>query len=55
LVACVESYPRLRGEEAELLVVQVGPPEALGALGGRLPGVLLVDLDGSIHRRLDAY
>src|SRR5919199_5702936 len=26
LVACVESYARLRDEEAELLVVQVGPP-----------------------------
>jgi hypothetical protein len=54
LVACVESYARLRDEEAELLVVQVGPPEALGALGGRLPGVPLADPDGSIHRRLTA-
>ena len=54
LVACAESYPRLRDEQAELLVVQVGPPRAPSASGGRLPGVLLVDRDGSIHRRLAA-
>jgi hypothetical protein len=54
LAAYTAAYPRLRGENAELLVLQIGPPAALGVLDGRLPGVLLADPDGSVHCRLNA-
>jgi hypothetical protein len=54
IATCAEAYSRLQAEDAELMVVQVGPPERLGALHGRLPGMLLVDPDGVVHRRLGA-
>jgi hypothetical protein len=54
LAACTAAYPPLRGEAAELLVIQISPSDALGVLGGRLPGALLADPDASVHRRLNA-
>jgi hypothetical protein len=54
LAAVQAAYPRLRGEDAELLVLQIGPPDVLGVLGSQLPSGLLADRDASVHRRLSA-
>ena len=54
LDACGMAYPRLRSEDAELLILRIGPPESLAQMRGGLPGVLLADPEGSVHARLAA-
>lgn len=53
----VRKYGEMKNQEAEVLVI-VGPPQSTAAVRQEslksLPGALLVDEDGSVHRRLGA-